>query len=48
MLSKNWGGPMSAPAIFGKQIEIKLLHPTSSLESRIQELLLVQPILIHL
>ncbi|MEJ2042856.1 MAG: hypothetical protein P8X89_06250 [Reinekea sp.] len=30
--SKNWG----APAIFGKQIEIKLLHSASTLESRIQ------------
>ncbi|MEJ2043030.1 MAG: hypothetical protein P8X74_07860 [Reinekea sp.] len=30
MLPKNWGEPMGAPAIFGKQIEIKLLHPTST------------------
>jgi hypothetical protein len=28
---------MGAPAIFEKQIEIKLLHPASTLESRIQE-----------
>ncbi|MEJ2073643.1 MAG: hypothetical protein P8X79_09320 [Reinekea sp.] len=27
---------MGAPAIFEKQIEIKLLHPVSTLESRIQ------------
>jgi ribosome recycling factor len=27
---------MGAPAIFGKQIEIKLFHPASTLESRIQ------------
>ncbi|MEJ2042587.1 MAG: hypothetical protein P8X74_06175 [Reinekea sp.] len=32
MFPKNWG----APAIFEKQIEIKLLHPASTLESRIQ------------
>ncbi|MEJ2073642.1 MAG: hypothetical protein P8X79_09315 [Reinekea sp.] len=25
MLPKNWGEPMGAPAIFEKQIEIKLL-----------------------
>ncbi|MEJ2075690.1 MAG: hypothetical protein P8X79_19750 [Reinekea sp.] len=30
------GEPMGAPAIFEKQIEIKLLHPASTLESRIQ------------
>ncbi|MEJ2045578.1 MAG: hypothetical protein P8X74_17755 [Reinekea sp.] len=36
MLPKNWGEPMGAPAIFEKQIEIKLLHPRSTLESRIQ------------
>ncbi|MEJ2044981.1 MAG: hypothetical protein P8X74_22460 [Reinekea sp.] len=36
MLAKNWGEPMGEPAIFEKQIEIKLLHPTSTLESRIQ------------
>ncbi|MEJ2042345.1 MAG: hypothetical protein P8X89_03630 [Reinekea sp.] len=36
MLPKNWGEPMGAPAIFEKQIEIKLLHPASTLESRIQ------------
>ncbi|MEJ2044051.1 MAG: hypothetical protein P8X74_06295 [Reinekea sp.] len=38
MLPKNWGEPMGAPAIFGKQIEIKLLHPASTLKSRIQVL----------
>ncbi|MEJ2042764.1 MAG: hypothetical protein P8X89_05760 [Reinekea sp.] len=32
MLPKNMG----ASAIFEKQIEIKLLHPASTLESRIQ------------
>ncbi|MEJ2043328.1 MAG: hypothetical protein P8X74_01190 [Reinekea sp.] len=37
MLPKNWGEPMGTPAIFEKQIEIKLLHPASTLESRIQE-----------
>ncbi|MEJ2045573.1 MAG: hypothetical protein P8X89_20120 [Reinekea sp.] len=37
MLPKNWGEPMGAPAIFEKQIEIKLLHPASTLESRIQD-----------
>ncbi|MEJ2042646.1 MAG: hypothetical protein P8X89_05160 [Reinekea sp.] len=36
MFAKNWGEPMGAPAIFEKQIEIKLLHPASTLESRIQ------------
>ncbi|MEJ2065639.1 MAG: hypothetical protein P8X74_20570 [Reinekea sp.] len=36
MLAKNWGEPMGAPAIFEKQIEIKLLHPASTEESRIQ------------
>ncbi|MEJ2043838.1 MAG: hypothetical protein P8X89_11230 [Reinekea sp.] len=36
MLPKNWGEPMGAPAIFEKQIEIKLSHPASTLESRIQ------------
>ncbi|MEJ2063087.1 MAG: hypothetical protein P8X74_07410 [Reinekea sp.] len=30
MLPKNWGEPMGAPAIFEKQIEIKLLHPAST------------------
>ncbi|MEJ2065783.1 MAG: hypothetical protein P8X74_21315 [Reinekea sp.] len=30
MLPKNWGEPMGAPAIFEKQIEIKLLHCTST------------------
>ncbi|MEJ2042629.1 MAG: hypothetical protein P8X74_05965 [Reinekea sp.] len=37
MLPENWGEPMGAPAIFEKQIEIKLLHPASTLESRIQD-----------
>ncbi|MEJ2042101.1 MAG: hypothetical protein P8X89_02370 [Reinekea sp.] len=32
MLPQNWG----APAIFEKQIEIKLLHSASTEESRIQ------------
>ncbi|MEJ2045217.1 MAG: hypothetical protein P8X74_22205 [Reinekea sp.] len=36
MLPKNWGEPMGAPTIFEKQIEIKLLHPASTLELRIQ------------
>ncbi|MEJ2045027.1 MAG: hypothetical protein P8X89_17305 [Reinekea sp.] len=36
MLPKNFNEPMGAPAIFEKQIEIKLLHPASTLESRIQ------------
>ncbi|MEJ2043987.1 MAG: hypothetical protein P8X74_13035 [Reinekea sp.] len=36
MLPKNWGEPMGAPAMFEKQIEIKLLHSASILESRIQ------------
>ncbi|MEJ2044553.1 MAG: hypothetical protein P8X74_19270 [Reinekea sp.] len=36
MLPKNWGEPMGAPAIFEKQIEIRLLHPASTLGSRIQ------------
>ncbi|MEJ2073842.1 MAG: hypothetical protein P8X79_10335 [Reinekea sp.] len=38
----NWGEPMGAPAIFEKQIEIKLLHPASTLESRIQETINLQ------
>ncbi|MEJ2042395.1 MAG: hypothetical protein P8X74_07490 [Reinekea sp.] len=38
MLPKNLNEPMGAPAIFEKQIEIKLLHPASTLESRIQVL----------
>ncbi|MEJ2042686.1 MAG: hypothetical protein P8X74_00490 [Reinekea sp.] len=38
MRSKNWGEPMGAPAIFEKQIEIKFLHPASTLKSRIQVL----------
>ncbi|MEJ2064151.1 MAG: hypothetical protein P8X74_12880 [Reinekea sp.] len=29
MLPKNFNEPMGAPAIFEKQIEIKLLHPAS-------------------
>ncbi|MEJ2044362.1 MAG: hypothetical protein P8X89_13910 [Reinekea sp.] len=42
MLPKNFNEPMGAPAIFEKQIEIKLLHPASTLESRIQvELILL-------
>ncbi|MEJ2073352.1 MAG: hypothetical protein P8X79_07820 [Reinekea sp.] len=41
--SKNWGEPMGAPAIFEKQIEIKLLHPASTLKSRIQNGFNVQP-----
>ncbi|MEJ2075206.1 MAG: hypothetical protein P8X79_17280 [Reinekea sp.] len=36
MLPENFNKPMGAPAIFEKQIEIKLLHPASTLESRIQ------------
>ncbi|MEJ2043009.1 MAG: hypothetical protein P8X74_01980 [Reinekea sp.] len=36
MLPKNQGEPMGAPAIFEKQIEIKLLPPAPSLKSRIQ------------
>jgi hypothetical protein len=40
LLPKNWGEPMGAPAIFEKQIEIKLLHSASTLESRIQEFIL--------
>ncbi|MEJ2045592.1 MAG: hypothetical protein P8X74_11470 [Reinekea sp.] len=32
MLAKNWG----APAIFEKQIGIRLLHPASTEELRIQ------------
>ncbi|MEJ2045876.1 MAG: hypothetical protein P8X74_13525 [Reinekea sp.] len=44
MLPQNWGEPMGAPAIFEKQIGIKLLHPTSTLESRIQ----VKVLLIHI
>ncbi|MEJ2044774.1 MAG: hypothetical protein P8X74_22970 [Reinekea sp.] len=37
MLHKNWGEPMGAPTIFEQQIEIRLLHPASTLKSRIQE-----------
>ncbi|MEJ2045498.1 MAG: hypothetical protein P8X74_10545 [Reinekea sp.] len=40
MLPKNFNEPMGAPAIFEKQIGIKLLHPASTLESRIQGLLI--------
>ncbi|MEJ2042131.1 MAG: hypothetical protein P8X74_01045 [Reinekea sp.] len=36
MLPQNWDEPVGAPAIFEKQIEIKLLHPASILKSRIQ------------
>ncbi|MEJ2042575.1 MAG: hypothetical protein P8X74_18155 [Reinekea sp.] len=39
MLPKNFNEPMGAPAIFEKQIKIKLLHPASTLESRIQGLI---------
>jgi hypothetical protein len=38
LLPKNFNEPMGAPAIFEKQIKIKLLHPASTLESRIQVL----------
>ncbi|MEJ2042865.1 MAG: hypothetical protein P8X89_06295 [Reinekea sp.] len=34
MLPKNWGEPMGAPAIFEKQIEIKLLHPAVRMISK--------------
>ncbi|MEJ2045273.1 MAG: hypothetical protein P8X74_18725 [Reinekea sp.] len=37
MLPQNWGEPMGAPAIFAKQMEIKFLHPASTLKSRIQD-----------
>ncbi|MEJ2043336.1 MAG: hypothetical protein P8X74_01235 [Reinekea sp.] len=30
MIPKNFNEPMGAPAIFEKQIEIKLLHPAST------------------
>ncbi|MEJ2044153.1 MAG: hypothetical protein P8X89_12835 [Reinekea sp.] len=30
MFPKNFNEPMGAPAIFEKQIEIKLLHPAST------------------
>ncbi|MEJ2045782.1 MAG: hypothetical protein P8X74_19085 [Reinekea sp.] len=33
---KIGGEPMGAPAIFEQQIEIRLLHPASTLKSRIQ------------
>jgi hypothetical protein len=36
LLAKNWGEPMGAPAIFEKQIEIRLLPPASTLESQPQ------------
>ncbi|MEJ2063793.1 MAG: hypothetical protein P8X74_11040 [Reinekea sp.] len=42
MLPKNWGEPMAAPAIFEKQIEIKLLHSASTEESRIQGIVTAQ------
>ncbi|MEJ2045278.1 MAG: hypothetical protein P8X89_18595 [Reinekea sp.] len=42
MPPKNWGEPMGAPTIFGRQIEIKLLHPASTLESRIQVIFYVE------
>ncbi|MEJ2042847.1 MAG: hypothetical protein P8X74_01335 [Reinekea sp.] len=32
MLPQNRGEPMGAPAIFEKQIKIKLLHPASTEE----------------
>ncbi|MEJ2072438.1 MAG: hypothetical protein P8X79_03125 [Reinekea sp.] len=32
----NFNEPMGAPAIFGKQTEIKLSPPASTLKSRIQ------------
>ncbi|MEJ2071854.1 MAG: hypothetical protein P8X79_00100 [Reinekea sp.] len=38
---------MGAPAIFEKQIEIKLLHPASTLESRIQVKMSLCPILMQ-
>ncbi|MEJ2042232.1 MAG: hypothetical protein P8X74_12490 [Reinekea sp.] len=38
MLPKNFNEPMGAPAIFEKQTGIKLLHPASTLKSRIQAL----------
>ncbi|MEJ2075892.1 MAG: hypothetical protein P8X79_20795 [Reinekea sp.] len=36
MFPKNFNEPTGAPAIFEKQVEIKLLHSASTLESRIQ------------
>ncbi|MEJ2044751.1 MAG: hypothetical protein P8X74_06610 [Reinekea sp.] len=33
MLPKNWGKPIGTPAIFEKQIEIKLLHPAYTEEA---------------
>jgi hypothetical protein len=39
LFPKNWGEPTGEPAIFEKQIGIKLLHPASALESRIQALI---------
>ncbi|MEJ2041757.1 MAG: hypothetical protein P8X89_00600 [Reinekea sp.] len=36
MLPKNFNEPMGVPTIFEKQIEIKLLHPAFTLESRMQ------------
>ncbi|MEJ2045774.1 MAG: hypothetical protein P8X89_21160 [Reinekea sp.] len=44
MLPKNWGEPMGAPAIFEKQIGIKLLHPASTLKSRIQAVFCINPV----
>ncbi|MEJ2045607.1 MAG: hypothetical protein P8X89_20315 [Reinekea sp.] len=38
MFPQNWGEPTGEPAIFETQIEIKLLHPASTLKSRIQVL----------
>ncbi|MEJ2043734.1 MAG: hypothetical protein P8X74_10835 [Reinekea sp.] len=32
MLPKNWGNLWGAPAMFEKQMEIKLLHPASTEE----------------
>ncbi|MEJ2045657.1 MAG: hypothetical protein P8X74_12575 [Reinekea sp.] len=37
MFPKNFNEPTGAPAIFEKQRGIKLLHPASTLESRIQD-----------
>jgi hypothetical protein len=33
LLPKNWGKPIGTPAIFEKQIEIKLLHPAYTEEA---------------
>jgi hypothetical protein len=40
LLPKNWAESMGAPAIFEKQIEIKLLHSASTLKLRIQVFML--------